>query len=81
MATAAGFPDKKVIAEFTAKMPLEVEAVRFMTDKPFIFTSGRASPVYADCRRLILFPGVRGESRRLTLDLARPAQAGEARAQ
>jgi orotate phosphoribosyltransferase len=43
----------------TAKMFLEVEAVRFMTDKPFIFTSGWASPVYTDCRRLISFPRVR----------------------
>ena len=47
------------MAELTAKMLLEVEAVRFMTDKPFIFTSGRASPVYTDCRRLISFPRVR----------------------
>ncbi len=30
-----------------------------MTDKPFIFTSGWASPVYTDCRRLISFPRVR----------------------
>ena len=57
--TAAGFADKKVMAELTAKMLLEVEAVRFMDDKPFIFTSGRASPVYTDCRRLISFPRVR----------------------
>jgi orotate phosphoribosyltransferase len=54
-----GFPDKAVMAELTAKMLLEVEAVRFMTDKPFIFTSGWASPVYTDCRRLISFPRVR----------------------
>jgi orotate phosphoribosyltransferase len=54
-----GFPDKAVIAELTAKMLIEVEAVRFMTDKPFIFTSGWASPVYTDCRRLISFPRVR----------------------
>ena len=54
-----GFPDQKVIAELTAKMLLEVEAVRFWKDKPFIFTSGRASPVYTDCRRLISFPRVR----------------------
>src|SRR6202162_4843925 len=59
MATAAGFPDKKVIAELTAKMLIEVEAVRFMTDKPFIYTSDWASPVYTDCRRLISFPRVR----------------------
>ena len=54
-----GFPDKEVIAELTAKMLIEVDAVRFMTDKPFIFTSGWASPVYTDCRRLISFPRVR----------------------
>src|SRR3974390_474544 len=54
-----GFPDKKVVAELTAKMLLEVDAVRFMTDKPFIYTSGWASPVYTDCRRLISFPRVR----------------------
>src|ERR1022692_1412672 len=57
--TMAGFADKEVIAELTAKMLIEVEAVRFMTDKPFIFTSGWASPVYTDCRRLISFPRVR----------------------
>src|ERR1700693_1016353 len=54
-----GFPDKKVMPELTAKMLLEVEAVRFMADKPFILTSGWASPVYTDCRRLISFPRVR----------------------
>src|ERR1043166_10304319 len=57
--TAAGFPDKKVMADLTARMLLEVEAVKFMGDKPFIFTSGRASPVYTVCRRLISFPRVR----------------------
>jgi orotate phosphoribosyltransferase len=59
MTTAGGVPDRTAMAEATAKMLLEVEAVRFMDDKPFIFTSGRASPVYTDCRRLISFPHVR----------------------
>ena len=59
MSNGIGFPDRKVMAEMTAKMLLEVEAVRFMEDKPFIFTSGWASPVYTDCRRLISFPRVR----------------------
>src|SRR4029077_4773053 len=59
MTQSPGFPDKKTIAELTARMLLEVEAVRFYTDKPFIFTSGLASPVYTDCRRLISFPRVR----------------------
>jgi len=57
--TMTGFPDKAVIAELTARMLLEVDAVRFMADKPFIYTSGWASPVYTDCRRLISFPRVR----------------------
>jgi orotate phosphoribosyltransferase len=59
MAMGAGFPEKTVMAEITARMMLEVEAIRFMGEKPFIFTSGRASPVYTDCRRLISFPRVR----------------------
>src|SRR5215468_9444430 len=58
-AMTASFPDAQVIADLTAKMFLEVEAVQFMADKPFIFTSGWASPVYTDCRRLISFPRVR----------------------
>jgi len=51
--------DKKTIAELTARMYLDTGAVRFMTDKPFIFTSGWASPVYNDSRWLISFPDVR----------------------
>ena len=49
-------PDKKKIAEDTARIYLDTGAVRFMTDKPFIFTSGWASPVYNDSRWLISFP-------------------------
>jgi orotate phosphoribosyltransferase len=51
--------DKKTIAELTARMYLDTGAVRFMQDKPFIFTSGWASPVYNDSRWLISFPHVR----------------------
>ena len=40
-------------------MYLDVGAVRFMEDKPFIFTSGWASPVYNDSRWLMSFPDVR----------------------
>jgi orotate phosphoribosyltransferase len=53
------FLDKKTIAELTARMYLDTGAVRFMEDKPFIFTSGWASPVYNDSRWLISFPDVR----------------------
>jgi orotate phosphoribosyltransferase len=53
------FADKPFIAEMTAKMMLEVKAVHFSEGKPFIFTSGWASPVYIDCRKLISYPRVR----------------------
>ena len=53
------FPDKDLIADITAKMLLEVKAVHFRPDEPFKFTSGWASPVYIDCRKLISYPRVR----------------------
>jgi orotate phosphoribosyltransferase len=53
------FADKSFIADMTAKMMLEVKAVHFSQDKPFVFTSGWASPVYIDCRKLISYPRVR----------------------
>jgi orotate phosphoribosyltransferase len=46
-------------AEITAKILLETKSILFSPEKPFIFTSGRASPVYIDCRRLISFPRAR----------------------
>ena len=56
---SADFLDKKTIAELTARMYLDTGAVRFMEEKPFIFTSGWASPVYNNSRWLISFPDVR----------------------
>jgi orotate phosphoribosyltransferase len=47
------------MSEMTAKMLLEIEAVRFRSDEPFRFTSGWASPVYIDCRKLISYPRIR----------------------
>ncbi|MDA8107107.1 MAG: orotate phosphoribosyltransferase [Betaproteobacteria bacterium] len=53
--------DKAFIAATTARMLLEVKAVLFSEGKPFIFTSGWASPVYIDCRKLIFYPRVRAQ--------------------
>ena len=53
------FPPKDVVAEMTAKMLLEINAVRFRSEEPFRFTSGWASPVYIDCRKLISYPRIR----------------------
>src|SRR5262249_32083112 len=55
------FADPSVIAEVTARMLLEVKAVLLYESKPFIFTSGWASPVYIDCRKLIFYPRIRSQ--------------------
>ena len=43
-------------ARLTARTLLDIEAVLFRPEDPFTFTSGRRSPVYVDCRRIISFP-------------------------
>ena len=53
------FPDKALMAELTAKMLLEINAVHFRADQPYRLTSGLASPVYIDCRKLISYPRIR----------------------
>jgi len=53
------FPPKEEIARLTARMLLEIEAVHFNSDTPFVFASGLPSPVYIDCRKLISFPRIR----------------------
>lgn len=47
------------MAELTARMLLEVGAIEFRPEQPFVFSSGWASPVYIDCRALISFPRLR----------------------
>lgn len=53
-------------AEIAAGILLETRSVHFSPEKPYTFTSGRKSPVYIDCRRLISFP----RARRKLMDLA-----------
>jgi orotate phosphoribosyltransferase len=57
------------IADITARILLEIEAVLFRPDEPFIFTSGRASPVYVDCRKIISFPRARAQLMDFACDL------------
>jgi orotate phosphoribosyltransferase len=52
-------PEKLILARETANMLIEVEAILFNTEKPFVFTSGWASPVYTDMRKLISYPRLR----------------------
>ncbi|HEV2627179.1 MAG TPA: orotate phosphoribosyltransferase [Pseudolabrys sp.] len=56
---SATTPDKKAIARQAARMMLEIKAIHFNAEKPYIFTSGWASPVYVDCRKIISYPRLR----------------------
>ena len=53
------FPTSKEIAQLTAKMLLEIQAVHFNSRKPFVLASGKYSPTYIDCRKIISFPRAR----------------------
>ena len=53
------FPTSKEIAQLTAKMLLEIKAVHFNSQKPFVLASGKSSPTYIDCRKIISFPRAR----------------------
>lgn len=59
--------DAQTAATQTARILLETKAVHFNAAQPFILTSGRASPVYIDCRKLISFP----RARRFLIEAAR----------
>ncbi len=52
-------PEKQRIARQAARMLLEIEAISFNAREPFIFTSGWASPVYTDMRKIIAYPRLR----------------------
>ena len=48
---------------------LDIGAVHIRPDEPFTFTSGRLSPVYVDCRRVISFPRARSALMEMGVDL------------
>lgn len=53
------FVSKEEMARLTARMLLEIKAVNFRPEDPFILSSGKPSPSYIDCRKLISYPRVR----------------------
>jgi len=60
-------------ARAAAQILLDIEAILFRPDRPFVFTSGRASPVYVDCRRIISFPAARARLMDMGVELIREA--------
>jgi len=55
-----------LVGRTVARILLEIEAVHFRPREPFKLTSGRLSPVYIDCRKIIGFPRARAK----VIDLA-----------
>ena len=53
------FAPPETRARLAARMLLEIGAVHFRADDPYRLTSGLASPVYIDCRKLISYPRIR----------------------
>ena len=61
------------VAAASAQILLDTKSVLFNSREPFTFTSGRISPVYVDCRRLISFPKERGILMDFGADILRKA--------
>jgi orotate phosphoribosyltransferase len=61
--------DRAAAASRVSNLLLDIGAVNFDAEKPFIFTSGWASPVYIDCRRVISFLPERREIISLACEL------------
>ena len=47
------------VSRKVAEMLLSTESIAVYKDKPFVFVSGRISPVYIDCRKLLSFAAER----------------------
>lgn len=44
---------------YVAEMLLKTGSIQVYKERPFVFVSGRISPVYIDCRRILSFPDAR----------------------
>ena len=60
---------KKKFAQQAAEILIDIGAVSIRTDAPFTLTSGKKSPVYVDCRRIISFPKERQKLMEMALQV------------
>ena len=59
MSSLSASADRETLTALAARLLIEIKAVHFNAETPYRFTSGWASPVYVDCRRIIAFPRAR----------------------
>jgi len=55
----ATYADAATMAQMTARMLLDIEAVHFNAARPFTHASGKQAPTYIDCRKVISYPRIR----------------------
>ena len=46
----------KNVSDIAAEILIDLKCINFSPKKQFKLTSGKKSPVYCDCRRIISFP-------------------------
>ena len=68
MSTVSRTAEQKQAALTTAKILLEIEAVNLRPQEPYMLTSGWASPVYVDCRKVISYPRARAKITELAVN-------------
>jgi orotate phosphoribosyltransferase len=59
------------VSQKVAEILLSTESIAVYKDKPFVFVSGRISPVYIDCRKLLSFAA---EREYIVAELAKKAE-------
>jgi orotate phosphoribosyltransferase len=70
--------ENATIGAKTAKILLDIEAINFRPEDPYKLTSGWASPVYIDCRKLISFPKQRKRVIKMAVALLEQAVGADA---
>ncbi len=68
MRTVSRTPEQKQAALTTARILLEIGAVNFRPEEPYVLTSGWSSPVYVDCRKVISYPRARTKITELSVE-------------
>ena len=60
---------KEKFAQEAAEILIDIGAVSISVEKPFTLTSGKKSPVYVDCRKIISFPKERKRLMKMALQI------------
>jgi len=60
---------KNMFSQTAAEILIDIDVISIQTDTPFTLTSGRKSPVYVDCRKIISFPKERKKLMEMAVEI------------